>query len=795
MSTSGPLAGLRVIDLTDDLGRFGTKLLAEYGATVWRPPGRGPSGRALQGPAAEFGGVLDWWYDAAKRRVDFGLDGAGGLDAYRRLAAEADLIVESAPPGQLAELGVDHADLAIDNPGLSQVSVTPFGRTGPRAGWASSDLVAGALGGVLSLTGTPEMPLNSWGGQNHNFGGFVAAIAGLAAVSAGRRDGQGQLVDVSLHEALTGNIENLLMQYIYHDELPYPRVAGRQGSLHWLGLYQVLPAATGNVMVTPTPDTEAMLTWLVESGIGEAEPMVGADTEELLGRIPELMAAIERFVATRPAGELFTEAQGRHVAFGEVQTVSQVADNPQFAHRGFYDDIDLGDGHTVRGPWRLVRFSDTVVATPSAPVAEPVDAAQAITDATLATPAQPRVGPDDEAAPARDRRPKPLDGVTVLDLSWVLAGPSATRLLGDLGADVIKLQTEERATLVNRPDYPYYPVWNRSKRAITLDLKHPDALAVARKLVEEADVLVENYSAGVLTRLGLGWEQVREWNDRLVYVSMSGCGHDGPWSDVISYAPTIHALCGLTHLTNPPGRGDIGCGFSLNDHAAGFGAAFSVLSGLHARERTGRGQHVDMAQLEVGAFLVGPALVDYFATGHEAAPAGNADALTDAVPNEVYPCIDEGFVAVTAADDAMWARLALLVGLADEHALATVEGRRADRARIDSAIRAWTKTRTAAAAMDELQACGIAAGAVQNAADLVERDPQLAERGFWLTAHSDTFGERLHDRFPAIWSDCELAPYHPAPAYLGEANFEVYLEQCGLDPEAVAEGMAEGLFQ
>lgn len=196
---------------------------------------------------------------------------------------------------------------------------------------------------------------------------------------------------------------------------------------------------------------------------------------------------------------------------------------------------------------------------------------------------------------------------------------------------------------------------------------------------------------------------------------------------MISYAPTIHALCGLSHLTNPAGRGDIACGFSLNDHAAGFGAA-SVLAALHARQRTGRGQHRDMAQLEVGAFLVGPALVDYFATGHEATPDGNTDALGDVVPNAVYSCADDGFVAVTATDDAMWTRLAPLVGLADDADLSTVDGRRSARRRVDDAVGAWAAKRSAKAAMIELQGCEVAAGAVQDAAELIERDPQLADR-------------------------------------------------------------------
>ena len=142
----------------------------------------------------------------------------------------------------------------------------------------------------------------------------------------------------------------------------------------------------------------------------------------------------------------------------------------------------------------------------------------------------------------------------------MLAGPFATRIMGDLGADILKFQTAERATLVNSPNFPFFYVWNRSKRLLSLDMKRSEALAIIRKVVEQSDVLMENFSAGVLARWGLDYEAVREWNPELVYVTMSGPGHDGPWSNVITYAPTIHALCGLTYLSNPPGRSDVGPG-------------------------------------------------------------------------------------------------------------------------------------------------------------------------------------------------------------------------------------------
>ena len=789
-TTEGPLAGLRILDLTEELGRFGTKLLAEAGADVVRARGRGERGATMTDPAADLlGGVLDWWYDGGKSLVELDLDTPHGRDAYRALAAVADVIIETENPGRLADLGLDHADLSPVNPRLTQISLTPYGRTGPWSGWQSSDLVAGAVGGVLSITGLADQPLNSWGGQNHNFGGFAAAICALAGVRSARRTGVGQLVDLSLHEVVTGSIENLFMQYFFDDLLPaMPKVAKRQGSLHWLGLYEVAPAKTGNVMITPTPAAQPMVEWMLECGIEAARPFQGMAVEELLGNAPALMAAMRSFLLTKDAGSLFTEAQARHIAFGEVQSVAQAADNPQYRFRQLYGRAPLPDRPDDPGregvtlPARLVRYTGTPVAGPRPPRPDALPA-DAVATLWAKAAARPLGGVGEPSDP-------PLTGLRVLDLSWVLAGPFATRILGDLGADVIKVQHEARATLVNQPDYPYYLVWNRSKRSATIDLKHPEALAVLRKLVEQSDVLVENYSSGVLSRLGLGWDDVRHWNERLVYVSMSGPGHEGPWKDVISYAPTIHALCGLTHLTNPEGRGDVGCGFSLNDHAAGFASAYSVLAALEAVERTGTGQYIDMAQLEIGTYLLGPAMIDYVNNEREAQPRGNVDGLADRVPNEVYPAAD-GFVALTANDDAMWARLARLVGLQTEW---PIEERRTQRTEIDRSIGAWIAARTAADAVAALQGAEVAAGKVQDSDDLFRLDPQHRARGFWLENDHAVHGPRPFDRFPALWSRSDLLPYRSSPPYLGESNFDVWGDIAGLDPEAVAEGMGSGLF-
>lgn len=782
----GPLDGLRVIDLTNDSGRFATKLLTELGASVVRVTNDGSSGNPMKDPAlAARGGVLDWWYDGGKAKHIIDLESDAGRATYRQLAAAADLIVETERPGRLADLGLDHGDLISENAALVQVSITPFGRTGPWSQWVTSDLVSGAVGGFMSITGLPDRPLNLWGRQAYNYAGFAAGIAGIAAVRAARADGHGRHVDLSIHEALTGSIENIFMQYFFSKELDMPKIAPRQGALHWLRAYDLAPCKTGYAMITPTPIPDHLINWMVEAGHEAAGEFQGLEIEEMLERVDDVMACIRDFVAKYDAMDLWWEAQSRHCALGGVHDVPAVAAIPQFEHRGLFADAAVG-GSQVRMPHRLVKFTETPAVAPSPPAAETSDL-----DALLADWGNQPMRPETSSA---NRLSRPLEGLRVADFTWVLAGPFATRMLGDLGADVIRVQNEERSTLVNRPDYPYYFVWNRSKRSASLNMKHPDALAAARRIIEQADVLIENYSAGVLDAWGLDWETVHEWNPRLVYVTMSGCGHDGPWKHVISYAPTVHAVCGITHLTNFADRGDVGPGLSLNDHLAGFSAAVTTLAALEARDRTGVGQKVDMAQLEIGSYCIGPALVDYFANGESAQPHGNRDGLHDHVPNEVYPCSDE-FVAVSVTSDDQWPALASVVGpaLADPD-LATEAGRRAQRGVVDAALADWMVSRQADEVVEQLQQIGVPAGRVRNSHDLFASDPQHDARSFWQSVQHDHFGASHVDRFPALFDGQPLQNERVAPSYIGEHNFEVWTDIAGFGFDEVAEGIGSDLF-
>ncbi len=788
MALGGALQQLRVLDLTNDTGRFATKLLTEAGADVVRL-GQGSSGQTMRGEAGRCGGVLDWWYDGGKQCVEVDLDSTEGQRHFKELVARADLLIETEPPGRLVQLRLDFPDLQMLNSRLVHVSLTPFGRTGPRAHWQISDLVAAALGGVLSITGTPEEPLNGWGRQCFNTAGFFAAICGLAGVHAAQATGHGQHIDLSLQQAVIACTEQMLM-YWFFPKFFSTAIAPRQASVHWSGAFEVARCASGYAMITPSLSKfSRLLEWLKEDGmVGDLKQLPLTDVNQLLTHLPQIMAQLRAWAATKDARELCLTAQALHMSFGEVLTVAEVANSPHFHSRGFFrrvEQIENG-GPDIRMPGPLFRMSST-----PAPAPQPLSAAT--------TPVETVVQRWDQfkpVSPSTSTTHKPLTGIRVLDFTWVLAGPYCTRLLADLGAEVIKIQTESRALTVNGNAHPYFALWNRGKRSITLNMKHPQAVNTFHRLVEQADVVVDNFSLGVLDRWGVGYDAARQWNTRIIYLSMSGAGQDGPWKNFVTYAPTIHALCGLTALTNPPDRRDVGIGFALTDHVSGLAGALAILEALAARQRTGEGQRVDLAQLEVGTYLVGPAYVDFLNNGHEALPQGNQDAFDDYVPNNVYRCRNEEWLAITARDDQDWQRLRAIINaqdLANNLQLAHVEGRRAHRVIIDAALGQWAALQGAEQAMRTLQSHGIPAGKVQNMCDMTESDEQLAARQWLVEVDNVLLGRHQIDRFPAIFSRAPLEPYRAAPVF-GEHNFEVYAELLGLSQEEIAMAIGDGLF-
>ena len=393
---------------------------------------------------------------------------------------------------------------------------------------------------------------------------------------------------------------------------------------------------------------------------------------------------------------------------------------------------------------------------------------------------------------------RPLEGIKVLDFSHVLAGPFATRVFADMGADVVRVNSAERATGANDPQSTYYVMWNRNKRSLALDMANPEARPLCRQLCDTADVVIDNFSVGVLDRWGVGYDEVAKTNPGVIYIEMSGMGDNGPWSNFVTYAPTIHALSGLTHLTGVPGRENIGIGFSYNDHQAGLHGATAVLAAIEARRRTGRGQRIDVSQFEVGVNFAGPSLLDYFENGAAARPSGNRLPYDDAAPHGCYPCagarsdepVDERWLAIACMTDAQWTALKGVMGnpaWADDDRYATAAGRAA-AADLDDNVASWTRTVATEAGMAACQAAGVPAGVVQNSEDLVDHDQQNQHTGFLqaIAEQHPTLGQTYADRLPIRFEATPCDVYERSHM-LGEDNAAVLDEWLGMTPEAVAD--------
>ena len=389
----------------------------------------------------------------------------------------------------------------------------------------------------------------------------------------------------------------------------------------------------------------------------------------------------------------------------------------------------------------------------------------------------------------------PLDGVRILDFTWVVAGPVATRLLADLGADVIKIERRDAVDFGDRRG-GLSGALMRGKRSVVLNLADARGVGLARRLALGSDVVIDNFSARVMPNLGLDHDSLRGERPDLICVRMTGYGLSGPDRDHVSYGPTLQALTGYTLLMAEPGGPPAGFGYSYSDLAAGHLGALAVLAALWRRGRTGEGALIDLAQQEAVASLLGPVLLDRAVHGGSSAPVGNASQEGPAAPHGVYPCAgDDRWIALSVFDEDAWhglARAAGNPGWASDARFATRAARLAHATELDALIADWTRGLDADAAMEELQAAGVAAGRVANAADLCARDPQLAARGHFVDVPTPEGGAVRLDGPAFLLSDTPARVRGPGPL-LGEHTDEVLRELLGLDAEEITALRAGGV--
>lgn len=326
-----------------------------------------------------------------------------------------------------------------------------------------------------------------------------------------------------------------------------------------------------------------------------------------------------------------------------------------------------------------------------------------------------------------------LDGVRILDFTWVVAGPVATRILADQGAEVIKIERRDSLDLGSRRG-GFTGNLFRGKESTVINMSHPRGREIARQLVARSDVVIDNFSARVMRNWGMGYESLKQIRPDIIAVSMSGFGHTGPHKDYVSYGPTLQALSGYTLLMRHEGKEPAGWGYSYADMSGGYSGALAVLMALWYRRRTGRGQFVDLSQFETISSVLGPALLDILANGATVAPCGNHSQEGPAAPHGIYRCAGhDRWCALTVFTQEEWDDFCRELGnpaWTSDRRFATLPDRLQHQGELDRYVEEWTQQYTPEEVMARLQQAGIAAGVVANGEDL-DRDPQLSARDYW----------------------------------------------------------------
>ena len=402
----------------------------------------------------------------------------------------------------------------------------------------------------------------------------------------------------------------------------------------------------------------------------------------------------------------------------------------------------------------------------------------------------------------------PLAGITVADFTWIGAGSYTTKILADFGADVIKIESAERLdTLrdakpfqggvrgVNRSGY--FADRNSSKRSVTLNMKTEEGRALARRLIERSDVVANNFTPGTMEKFGLGHEAVRAFKPDAIYIGMSMHGQVGPESRYLGYGLTMGAVTGLHQLCGRPELDPAGTGTNFPDHVPNPAhAAFAILAALRHRRRTGQGQFIDVAQIEPTIALLGPAVMDYTANGHVAGRVGNQHIA--GAPQGVYPSRGEGrWIAISASSEVAWQALLHVLedpALEQDARFAGMAGRWEHRAALDEALARSTVLHDALELAQRLQQRGVAAGPVQDAADVLQRDPQLQAREHWVYLDHPEMGRTVYNGLPFKMSRTPGFPHRPAPL-LGQHTDEVLKEKLELAAAEIVALRAQGALQ
>ena len=766
-----PLAGLRVLELGSDVSlAFAARLLADLGAEVLRPDPPGGDPLRAAAPETEAGSALFAYLNHGKTLL------AADAVSVAVLARQADLLLwapEATGGGALAA-AVPARD---DHARPPAVVFTAHGLAGSRAGTPGNAFTAQHAGGFAWHQASPvsdteaQPPLGCPDREAAMLVGLIGANAAMVALAEPRGDGPAPWLDVSAEDVFAWNLVDALAEY--HDGVLSPdrrRVPGREitiaGGLVWL-----LPCADGTIVVSPREDHQwARWVELMGSPGWAEDPALCGTRAVRTARAAELGRLMRAWSANVSARPVFEQAQAARVACFPVSTARDLLSNRQLAARRFFRPLAMPGGVTLPMPGLPFAMRDGTGAELAR--GTPIDPPARTGKPAFTTPASPK------PALPRARRDAPLAGIRVVDFSWVVAGPMATKMLGALGAEIIKIESSQR------PEFSFRGGWfagvNNNKRSCTVDITTREGQTLIRELVACSDVVVENFSSRVLRKNGLAYEDLKAVRPDIVYVSASGLGREGPERDLLAYGSLLQCYSGRVGLIGRanPQLEAMGVMPAWTDPVTSLWESFAILAALRHRAATGQGAFIDLSMLEATVALLPDALL-HAGLGRPVPRDGSAEDLSGA-PSGLFRCAGEDeWLAISVTDAASWAGLCVALGRADwagRTDLAKPEGRLAEAAMLRAAIAEWCRTRDARTAEAALHAEGVPAARSRGIFDLV-RDPHLAARGVYRQLANGAWSIAL----PWMDADGWRGALAPVPE-LGADNAYVFGELLGLDP-------------
>jgi len=789
----GPYEGVRVLDLTDELAVNGTRLLAGLGAEVVRPEppegdairSRPPFARARQGDHAES--LAHIVYNAGKRCVRIEANDEG-FARVRALAEAADAVILTstspyAPAFQPSPLAWSGA-----HPGVVFVYVEPFERESPFAGKPFTDLTIAAASGFDwycgSADGTPEHPKGQLALGYTGIAAAGAVAVGLAARAYGNSAGWFELTaqEAFAFAALQSGDPNPLR---WHGQLPsrveWGATAAR--SLHrcrdgkWLTF----------VMLGAHFDDFAA--WLDREGITDKfRDERWLEREYYLAHQEEITEAIAELCRKKDRDEVVREGQDLGLMVMPLSSISDLLADEHFAARRMFREVETCAG-TLRLPRAPVVFSGTPVPDPGRAecVASTVDAKW-----------EPRERPS-----ANGKADLPLTGMRIADFTWMLAAPVATRVLADMGADVIRIESHARRDMTREigPQPPNYFSLdtnstqhhaNSNKRSIALNLSKPEAVELAREIIATSDIVFENYTPGTMARWGLEPEALLRERPDLIVVSQPAVGYTGPHRHWGAIGNGVAGYGGLNMLTGFPANPPFGVGPIVSDLIAPFVSLTATLAAVEHRRRTGQGQHVDCGMVEATLWMLDTAYAETQLSGRNPEQTGNRSAWMS--PHGIFPARgSDEWIAIAARNDAEWAATAKVLGLPDlahDERFTTLEARKRNEDRLEEyvsrATSRWDRWELAQA----LLAAGVPAAPVETIRDHLERDHGTRFR-YATIQHPYGFEFLVINQF--IRPNGRTVPNRRAPM-IGEHSDQILREVLGKTDDEVAALTVDGVI-